>query len=345
MKFLKTASLVLAASVALGACSEGDVSNFSPEQVIENALEQTEKAPSYYGEATMDMGDVKLTLKEWTDGKNRRVEVSSDEGEALSVFKDGVMTTYDKTNNKVITIDTGDTMGNLPSPQETAENILHVIKDTHDVKMVGEEKVAGRATYHIQAIEKKETLFGNQDFWVDKETWVILKAESQMGDAVSKTVYTKFDTKPKLAADTFELAIPKDATVEVIDTDTNEVAITEEQAKALYPELRTAKGVEVTSISKMDGLKGEPEITFEYQQDGHDFVSVSLFKDTLTEEETKLEKGEDQVEVLGEQATYEKMGDFQLLNFAKDGLRYSIMPTGDGITKEQLIDFANKLEK
>ena len=338
MKFLKTASLVLAASVALGACSEGDVSNLSPEQVIENTLEQTEKTPSYYAEVVMDMGDTKLTLKEWTDGKNRRVEVSNDEGEAISVFKDGVMTTYDKTTNQVITFDTGDDLGNLPSPQETAENILHVIKDTHDVKMVGEEKVAGRDTYHIQAIEKKETLFGNQDFWVDKETWVILKSTSQMGNTTNKTEYTKFDTKPTIKADLFELDIPKDAEVKVIDSDLQEIVITEQQAKDAYPALRMVKGAEVTSITQLDGVEGNPEITFEYEQDG---VSVSIFKNTITAEEPQ--DGEERVEVLGEQGTYTELGDFKLLNFAKDGLRYSIMPLED-LTKQQLIDFANKLE-
>ena len=132
MKFLKTASLLLAASVALGACSEGDVNNYSPEQVIENALQQTEKASRYYGEATLTLNDTTMHIKEWHDGENRRVEVTGEGEEAISVLADGKMTTYDKKSNSVYTFSMGEDAETLPSPQQTAENMLNIIKDYID---------------------------------------------------------------------------------------------------------------------------------------------------------------------------------------------------------------------
>lgn len=338
MKFLKTASLLLAASVALGACSEGDVNNYSPEQVIENALQQTEKASRYYGEATLTLNDTTMHIKEWHDGENRRVEVTGEGEEAISVLADGKMTTYDKKSNSVYTFSMGEDAETLPSPQQTAENMLNIIKDTHEVKLIGEEQVIGRDTYHIQARETKETLFGNQDFWIDKETWVILQAKSQTGDTETTTVYTKFDTKPKMSDDLFTIDIPKDAKVEVIEEEPEET-ITLAEAQAIYPQLLTVKEEAAARITKLTSAKGEPEITFEYEQAG---MSVSIFKDTTTEEDTAI-PGDTEVDVLGQKAQYTELGDFKLLNFAKDGLRYSIMPTSEA-TQQQIIAFANQLE-
>src|SRR5690625_7934875 len=111
MKLLKGLIIFCAIGgvVLMAGCSEE--SYYSPEQMINNALDEKE-TESYIGEATRTVsenGDVieTMVMKEWRnkDGKIR-VEIENQNGEekAISVNNGDKITTYDDERNQAIMI-------------------------------------------------------------------------------------------------------------------------------------------------------------------------------------------------------------------------------------------------
>src|SRR5699024_10551899 len=111
---------------------------------------------------------------------------------------------------------------NQPSPKEQVNNLLEMVRDTHEISSEGEAEIAGRDTYHLVAKAKEEnTLFGDQELWIDKENWMVLKM----------IFYTKIDFNTKILADTFTLDLPDDMEMKNLDDMSNESEITLEEAK------------------------------------------------------------------------------------------------------------------
>ena len=131
-------------------------------------------------------GDIKIT--EWVaeDGKRRVETVMEETGEKAITVNDGTeLITYDETTNTAYRIGVTEDLKEFQdmSPKEKAEMMLDAIKDTHKMTLVGEEKVIGRDTYHLKAEAKdKDSLYGDQEIWVDKENWFILKTVANSGD-------------------------------------------------------------------------------------------------------------------------------------------------------------------
>lgn len=346
MKWLKTASLLLAASVALGACSNTEVSQYSPEQVIENALQHKEEITTYYGEYDMKMEDETVKIKEWRDGKDVRIETAMGKDEAVSVMKDNEMRLYDKTKNELITMDISTANDELPfSAQKTIETTLNMIKDTHDITLVGEEKYLKRDTYHIKAIAKKEGLIGDSELWIDKKTWVPLKSLSEAAGETITINYTTFEPNAKMPSDIFTLDVPKDVTVKEIPTEMAEEELTLEQAQEIYPTmlLSQQENVTIERITVLPSVNDRQEVTIDYSKDGAPYMSITTFKDEVINDEPLME-GEEEVTVQGVAGTYVALKEFKVLTFAKDALHYSVMPLTSDATKEDILQFSNELQ-
>src|SRR5690625_7190830 len=94
-----------------------------------------------------------------------------------------------------------------------------MVRDTHDISMEGEEEVAGRKAHHLVATPKENdtTLFGKQDMWIDNENWFVLKMISNSGDHQTEAVYKHIDFGVNIAAEKFELDLPKDVDTKELD--------------------------------------------------------------------------------------------------------------------------------
>src|SRR5699024_5469197 len=141
---------------------DSENSNYSPDKVINNALEEKESVGSYYAEAEMKLyKNEELTLdgelKEWQfdDGRSRieSSNITKDEEEdfkteSIAVNDGELVTIYEKELNEVITIDDPELLSTeTTSPKEQADIVLDMVKDTHDVELVGEEEMLDREVY------------------------------------------------------------------------------------------------------------------------------------------------------------------------------------------------------
>ena len=128
-----------------------------------------------------------------------------------------------------------------PLPREVLVGLQEVIQqvlNAADVELAGEETLAGRDAYKLVANPKEdaaEPLFpgnGTATVWVDKDQWIVLKAEyvaSAFGQGALEV--QSFELNPGLSPDLFTFEVPADATV--VYAEANEpVSLTLDEARA-----------------------------------------------------------------------------------------------------------------
>lgn len=333
---------------------------FLPQQVINNALKKTEEPASYYIEAEMrTIEDGKETerilLKEWVseEGK-RRTETQYEDGSGKNIaVNDGTkLISYQPEMNQAFLIENTELSElNQMSPKHQAELLLKMIRDTHEITDGGEEKIAGRAAYRLIAKAKeKESLLGDQELWIDKENWMVLKMVSASGDVQSEVVLTKVDLNPAIPAETFVLELPEH--VQIVDlkemNPTTEVTLAEAAEKIgttflYFPE---TGGLAISRIELVE-LTGElkrKEVNFDYQKDGLPYFTMTVFPSSeVSGEDIGRLPGEKVVTVRGQEGTYMEMGDFRSLVWQENGLNYSIVFVDPNLTLEQFTALAGSM--
>lgn len=358
MKLLKGLIIFCAIGgvVLMAGCSEE--SNYSPEQMINNALDEKE-TESYIGEATTTVsenGDVieTMVMKEWRnkDGKIR-VEIENQNGEekAISVNNGEKITTYDEEQNQAIIIDDEEILEfNQPSPKAQVDFILDMIRDTHEISGKGEEKIAGRSTYHLVATPNKEnTLLGKQEIWIDKENWMALKMISSSGNQKTEMVYNDIDFDVDIPVDKFALDLPDDADIVNSEDllDTEEVTL-EEAKKGIgqpfyyFPE---EDRLEISTIEK-DELTGEldrTEVNIDYKKEGAPFLTLSVFESPKDLEDDFSFPEEKEVTIRDHDGTFTDTDGFRAMFWQEDGLNYSLVIIDPTITLEELQNLAESM--
>ena len=150
-KIIYSATLTL--TLMLGACSATE--EFTPQEILNNTMQETSDVDSYYAEYTMDFGDgMTMTAKQWSKNGKSRVEVEDDNGESSIAVNDGKqIVSYTSTEQTATAFELNpETEGMMmPTLKEQVINIYNSIKDTHEITTGDEEKVAGQDTYHLIA--------------------------------------------------------------------------------------------------------------------------------------------------------------------------------------------------
>jgi len=359
-KIKNAAGIFVIGVLAMGIFGCAPENQFLPQQVINNALEKTEEPASYYIEAEMrTIEDGKETerilLKEWVseEGK-RRTETQYEDGSGKNIaVNDGTkLISYQPEMNQAFLIENTELSElNQMSPKHQAEQLLKMIRDTHEITDGGEEKIAGRAAYRLIAKAKeKESLLGDQELWIDKENWMVLKMVSASGDVQSEVVLTKVDLNPAIPAETFVLELPEH--VQIVDlkemNPTTEVTLAEAAEKIgttflYFPE---AGGLSISRIELVE-LAGElkcKEVNFDYQKDGLPYFTMTVFPSSKDSgEDIGRLPGEKVVTVRGQEGTYMEMGDFRSLVWQENGLNYSIVFVDPNLTLEQFTALADSM--
>ncbi|MCL1694521.1 outer membrane lipoprotein-sorting protein [Lysinibacillus sp. BPa_S21] len=346
-KSLRAAGLVAALTFSLVGCNTEGA--YSPQEIIDHALQETQESLAYYAEYTMDMGEVggKAQVKEWTKDGKRRVEVTSDKGEhIISVNNGSEIISYNVKAKSAFKIDISeDGLESFPSPREQAEKMFDLVKDTHDVSMSGEEKIAGRDTYKLVAKAKKDnTLFGDMEVWVDKKTWLTLKMTTNNAGNKTTTEYTKMDESAKIGDAQFILDIPKDVKVEEVSGAEPE-SVTLDGVKEQFGEFLMVpeeNGLEISNIQEMK-IKDRSEFAFEYSQDQQPAFSVSLLKAVEDDTEMGDIPGEEPIEVRNQKGTFMKLGDILTISWQENGNQYNILSENPKLTKEDLLAYAKQM--
>lgn len=349
-KSLRAAGLVTALIFSLVGCNTQG--SYSPQEIIDQALQETKEADTYYGEYTMDMGELggKAQVKEWTKDGKRRIEMTSENGEhIISVNNGSQLITYDVVGNTVHKMNYAEgAFDGLQSPKDQAEILFKMMKDSHDISIAGEEKIAGRDTYRIVAKAKKtDTLLGDMEVWIDKKTWLTLKTTTNSAGNKMTTEYTKLDVDKKIDDAQFTVDIPEDATVEEMsEEDYASETVTLDEAKVQLGQflmLPEAEGLTVHTISLDKGLEERPEFTFEYVKEEVQQFSVSVFKVDASHAELDNISGEKEIEVRGQKGTIMDTENFRYISWQEKGYQYGIIIENPELTTEDILAYAQQM--
>ncbi|WP_240377051.1 LolA family protein [Bacillus piscicola] len=338
-------------TIGLFGCSSQE-NQYSPEQVINNALEETTELEAYYAEAEMTTEEKgkdpeQILMKEWVskEGKRRIETVNQDGSEKSIAVNDGAnLTSYQPETKQAFVIEDNPELLsiNQMSPKQQAEQLLKMVQDTHDVSLGGEEEVAGRAAYHLIAKAKKDNaLIGDQELWVDKENWMVLKMDSRSGDSRIEMTYTEIELDPEIPTGTFALDLPDDVEVQDLENmdQTREVTLEEAadnigKAFLYFPE---TDGLSISRVELLD-IQGElqrKEVNIDYEKDGLPYFTMTVFESLEeSEEDTEVLPGEEAVTVRNQEGTYMEMNDFRSLVWQENGSNYSIILTDPNLTLE-----------
>lgn len=330
---------------------------YSPEQVIQNALSEKHTTAEYYAESTWIMkekGEVveSLTIKEWQneDGK-KRVETKSknDTEHSIAINNGKSLITYIPDEKKAFVIESEElTSLNQQSPKEQAEQLLKLIQDTHEIEVNGEEKVAERDTFHLKATAKEDrSLIGNQDIWIDKETWFVLKMISTSGETTIEWEYTKIDYKVQNDEELFTIQLPDDVVVENLDDSFAGKEITFEQAKEeldasfLYiPETEDLK-IAYVELSELGGEINRKEITIEYEKAGLPYLSFTVFQHSSEQSDDITLSNEEDIQIRGLDGTWSE--ELRWLQWVEKGMTYSITVKDPNVSLEELRQLLEKM--
>lgn len=339
-----------------------DGKQYSPEQVIENALKKQAPIESYYAEAEMNLSfggemDEQIVLKEWrsADGKARIEMDDNQTNEVVVAVNDGIaMTTFDAAENQAIIFDAAELVAYQGSPKEQAMQILEMIQDTHDISSEGEEKIAGRITYHLKAKAKQEgNLFGDQEIWIDKESWIVLKLISKSSDMVSEMIYTKFDYGIDIPEDKFVLELPEG--VEVINLEEEEeefkTEVTLSEANELLnqtlhyiPEVNEMSLANIEMV-QLDGIDiNRIEIEMVYTKDDLPLFSLIMFESDEMLTEADMFPGDELTTIRGQEAYHSDMDDFHMVSWQEEGLNYTFITVDPDLTLEDVQQLAETME-
>ena len=339
-KIIYSAALIL--TLSLAACSNTE--DYSPQEILNQAMQETSELTSYYGEYKIIMNDgTEVQSKQWEKNGKNRVEVIDSTGEESFAINDGkTLTSYTKSTNTAIIIELGEGSEGMVQPtlKEQALRVLEQIKDSHKVTIGNDEKIAGHDTYHLIAKAKEsKSLFGDMEIWVDKKTWMTLKSITSSGDLTVTSEFTKFEPNAKIDDARFVADLPEDV---IIDTDTIQLPaeITLEEAIEklgsflIVPE---STGYTLEMIEDMN-MEETGEIALTYVKDDQQF-SLSVFKPL-----EPLDTEEEMIEVRGVQGSVMDLEVFKLIQWDEQGLRYNVMLNDPDLTIEQILPIIEQME-
>ncbi|MGM7636070.1 LolA family protein [Bacillus sp. Hm123] len=318
----------------------------SADELIANVIESEHTPDSYSADLEMKVfeGDKLIEhaiVKEFSnkDGQKKIITENAMTKEKSIALNDGKQVLmYDEATGKALSMDMTEAADNM-SPKDQVIAMLDAMKETHDKKVVGEEKINGINTQHLKLQPKsKNTLMGETDLWIDQKTWFVLKSTMVTEDMRTETTYKNVDFSPSFKKDTFTLDIPKDVKIDSIEDMQTEKPVKMEEAEQalgqpflIFPE-EFAQSTTITA----DELKGEinrTEVNIEYKKDQEPYVSLSVFP-TPEGKDVELST-EDGTTVRGQKA--EITAEINAVSWDEDGLRYVLMPLNPDLSVEDFI--------
>ncbi|MBU5484577.1 outer membrane lipoprotein-sorting protein [Clostridium sp. MSJ-11] len=345
---------------ALSGC--GTQKSILPETIVAHAMESEDNVKSYYGEARIRLYDKdnKIVedsiMKEWHDtskGKMKvRTESYSNEGELETVTtNDGNnVVSYMIKDKKALTMKSlSESDMPIRTQREQTKIFLENIKKSHAISTVGEEKINGMDTYHIKAVPKeKNTIFSEQDIWIDKENWFTIKIISHDSESKIECEYTKIDFSPKIDDKIFTQEIPKDVKIENInESGPKTKTMTLKEVRdflgkpfAYFSESSSYK-IKDIKLQQYGSEAVDDEIIMEYQKDNKPYFSISLRKGKKIDSDASEIPGTEEITIRGQKGNMFK-DNISIIFWSEGDVRYSIIPYEN---IEKVEDFIKELDK
>ncbi|WP_025026685.1 LolA family protein [Caldalkalibacillus mannanilyticus] len=353
--YVKKGLIGMATVCALAACSLGGA-QFSPEEIVTQAVNESKHFSAYYSEAQMKMNleeiQQEMTIREWRDEKASkiRVEVESANGEKSVTVNDGEkILSYTVGEDYAYELGLGDM--ELPSYRDQVLKSLSMLQERSDIEIVGEDTLLGQDVYHIKATPKQEGgLFGVEEYWIDQKNWFVLKWKNELYDG-SKSEFTvlNIDFEPQLDENIFTLDFG-DKEIEIRNIEemnpAQEVSLEEavelmgEKFLTLEDEVYSLKNIEFVGVDSLS----HQEVILSYHKEELPQFSLSIFKPVDDIQGTALFGGEETINVRGTEGMYIKNDYLTMLTWDEASWRYSIMVENPSITLEELKALVEKME-
>lgn len=341
--------------ISLFGCTE-KVSEYTPENLINTVLSEPDIPEPFYAEMEWIMnekGNVTehLLMKHWYDydGKYRiEIENPTDGEQAITVNDGQSIIVYSVEDNEAfITNDSELFSMNQPSFKEQANYLLEAILETHTVEVVGEEKIAGRQTHHLVATAKEDDiLLGNQELWIDKKNWMVLKQINNSGDMTLEMVYKTIDFRKKMPAELFTLDLPKNVQIHYeSDLDGRTVSLEEAIIGMDKPFLyfRETNDLKIANIQFSEHDE-EQQLVFDYEKNGLPFLELTVYEMDieLFDELSELMDGEP-IQVRGHKGYYSG-GSIRMVEWMEEDLTYSVVFVDPNLTLEQFNELTEDMD-
>lgn len=281
-------SLLLILAVALAGCGK----QMTAEEIIakmQETVDSTEDAHALVV-AEVNVQGIELSVKAelWEQAPDKfRAEVLEASQASLvgtTLVHDGANGWFYEPARNLVTVGAVEDL-DTPLPQEVLVGLQVIIQEVlnaADVELAGEETVAGRDAYKLEASPKEdsaEQLFpgnGTATVWVDKEQWIVLKATyvaSAFGQGTLEV--QSFELNPGLPADLFAFEPPQGATV--VDVEAQQPApltLQEAREQAGFPLL--VPGYVPAGATLIEVLKADQSFVLRY--DHSPDVSFTVFQ-------------------------------------------------------------------
>ncbi|HEM61752.1 MAG TPA: DUF4367 domain-containing protein [Chloroflexi bacterium] len=245
-RWLVVLGVLAVLSLLMGACQ----SQPSVEEIVAKMKEVEASTNDAHGVLELSLNalgmDEEMVVEVWEKAPNKTkakmLESSKSEYEGSVVVSDGEQIwVYMPEDNKVLVGEIGP--GEPSSPRyaiEMMEKVIQYVADTSNVRLLGEEAVAGVPTYKLEFTPKE----GDEAFlpagstatlWVDQERWVVLQAHL-IGDAVGEgwMRVRSFEINTGLDDGIFVFEVPVGAEVQSVES-TEPIPLTLEEARSEAP--------------------------------------------------------------------------------------------------------------
>jgi len=242
-RWLIAVGLLAILSLILGACQ----SQPSVEEIVAKMKEVEASTNDAHGVVEFSIRglgeDQEIVAEVWEKRPSMtRVELlessMAEFGGAILVSDGTQVWVYFPEENRVVVEEIGPEEPSGPRQlMNMMEEIIQRVVDTSEVRLIGEEEVAGVATYKLEFTAKDgdEALLpadSTATLWVDQERWVVLQAHF-LGDPVGEAWMRvrSFEVNTGLGADLFVFEVPEGAHVEEAES-RHPVPLTLDEAQA-----------------------------------------------------------------------------------------------------------------
>jgi outer membrane lipoprotein-sorting protein len=265
---------------------------------------------------------------------------------AITVASGGQVWMYHPSRNEVVVGEVGP--DEPASPRDLLQSVDEVIQrvlDTSEVKLVGEEDVAGRKTYKLDLTptDDEEALLpvgGQATVWVDQENWVILKAHVT-GDLVGEGWMTveSFELDPDLDDSVFHFEAPEDARITDLD-DLRPKPVTLDEARAHVDFPLLVPGYLPDGVTLVEALTMGEAVILHYD---HSATSFTVVQGTI-DDRMPLPTGTQETEVSlrgGTATVFSDGAGSNLLTWEEDGV---VITIAGHISQDEIVKVAESLQ-
>jgi outer membrane lipoprotein-sorting protein len=345
-------SVLLAISLLLGGCQKQPTA----EEIV-NKLKEVE-ASIEDAHAVLEISvqgegmDEELVVEVWEKKPDKfRAEVleaSDSDLVGTTSVTDGHQTwMYHPSQNEVLVGEVGpDEPASPHEAIQSMEEMIQRVLDTSEVKLVGEEDVAGAATYKLEFTPREddeETILppgSKATLWVDQERWTVLQARFSGGVAGEGRMRVRsFEFNAGLADDRFQFEIPEGAQVtNVEDKRPKPITLDEARAQAGFTLLVPTYLPE--GVTLIDVLAVEEAFILRYD---HSTTSFTIVQGFVSDRRTPSNVQRTEVTVRGQTATLitDEALDNIFLTWTESGVTTTI---AGRISQDEILKVAESLQ-